>query len=224
MTDNKNSKMNRLALFVFIALTLMGGTATSVKAQNSTDKTDVWVFEASGNKGNTAVISQATSDSQTCSMPGAYNGVQAMFIFLKSNIHYSPEAIQAKIQGDVAIFFTLTKDGTVANSRITKSLCPDLDKEVLEAVKSMPAAEFVEKDRPEVDMDYKITMNFALPDGLSLTEPTVSIAEVETEKLKMSVMKCKKREKENEAMIIIDGAPVEKDTILTKTVITITRD
>lgn len=35
-------------------------------------------------------------------------------------------------------------------------------------------------------------MNFALPDGILLTKPTMSITEVETENLKMTVMKGEK--------------------------------
>ena len=61
--------------------------------------------------------------------------MQAMFAFLKKNINYSSTAIEEKIQGDVIIDFTVTPKGVVANSRITKGLHPDIDKEVLGTLK-----------------------------------------------------------------------------------------
>ena len=112
-----------------------------------------------------------------------------------------------KIQGDVIIDFTVTPKGVVANSRITKGLHPDIDKEVLGTLKKMSVLELSEKDRQKFDTDYKITMNFALPDGILLTKPTMSITEVETENLKMTVMKGEKRN-ETSGTVIVSTASV----------------
>lgn len=133
--------------------------------------------------------------------------MQAMFAFLKKNINYSSTAIEEKIQGNVIIDFTVTPKGVVANSRITKGLHPDIDKEVLGTLKKMSVLELSEKDRQKFDTDYKITMNFALPDGILLTKPTMSITEVETENLKMTVMKGEKRN-ETSGTVIVSTASV----------------
>ena len=73
-------------------------------------------------------------------------------------------------------------------------------------------------------MDYKITIKFALPDDTSLTEPDVSIVEVETEDLKMTLMRGEKKDGVNNATIATYGSSVKDDTILTKTVITTVSD
>lgn len=174
MIDKKNFKMSRLALLVLSTLTLICETATSVRAQGSDNKIKV-------------------STSHRCSATDSHNGMRAMFAFLRENIGYPSKAIEAKMQGDVTVGFTVTKKGAITNSRITKKLYPALDIEVLETVKRMPASEFVEKNGQKVDMDYKITIKFALPDDTSLTEPDVSIVEVETEDLKMTLMRGEKR-------------------------------
>lgn len=189
----KKSEMSGLVLLLFSTLTLIFGITTSVKAQNSDNKKEIGVLKTLGKEDDMVIISQATSDSQSCSTLGSPTGMQAMFAFLEKNINYSSTAVEEKIQGDVIIDFTVTPKGVVANSRITKGLHPDIDKEVLETLKRMPVLELSEKDRQKFDTDYKVTMNFALPDGISLTKPTMSITEVETENLKMTVMKGEKR-------------------------------
>ena len=55
------------------------------------------------------------------------NGMRAMFAFLRENIEYPSKAIEAKMQGDVTVGFTVTKKGAITNSRITKKLYPALD-------------------------------------------------------------------------------------------------
>lgn len=63
-----------------------------------------------------------------------------------------------------------------------------------------------------------------LPDGTSLTKPTVSIVEVETENLKMTLMRGRKKGGANSATIATYSSSVKKDTILTQTVITTISD
>ena len=203
----KKSEMSGLVLLLFSTLTLICGTTTSVKAQSSDNKKEIGVLKTLGKEDNMVIISQAAFDSQACSTLGSPTGMQAMFAFLKKNINYSSKAIEEKIEGDVTIDFTVTSKGAVANSRITKGLHPDIDKEVLGTVKRMPVLELSEKDGQKFDSDYKITMNFALPDGISLTKPTMSIKEVETENLKMTVMKGEKRN-ETSGTVIVSTASV----------------
>ncbi|WP_278707136.1 energy transducer TonB [Bacteroides congonensis] len=204
----KKSEMSGLVLLLFSTLTLICGTTTSVKAQSSDNKKEIGVSKTIGKEDNMVIISQAAFDSQACSTLGSPTGMQAMFAFLKKNINYSSKAIEEKIEGDVTIDFTVTSKGAVANSRITKGLHPDIDKEVLGTVKRMPVLELSEKDGQKFDSDYKITMNFALPDGISLTKPTMSIKEVETENLKMTAMEEEKGKKEKSGTVIVSTASV----------------
>ena len=96
-------------------------------------------------------------------------------------------------------------------------------------------------------------MNFALPDGISLTKPTMSIKEVETENLKMTAMEEEKGKKEKSGTVIVstsvthtepknleatttecksgsyiittrDSSGIKKDAVPTKQVIIMTKD
>lgn len=204
----KKSEMRELVLLLFSTLTLICGITTSVKAQSSDNKKEIGVSKTLGKEEDMVIISQTTYDSQTCSVLGSPIGIQAMFAFLKKNINYSPKAIEEKIQGDLIVDFTVTPKGAVVKSRLTKGLYPDIDKEVLGTIKRMPVLEFSEKDGPKFDRDYKITMNFALPDDISLTKPTMSIKEVETENLKIIVMKEEKGMKEKSDTVIVSTTSV----------------
>lgn len=88
MIDKKNFKMSKLALLVLSTLTLICETATSVRAQGSDNKIKV-------------------STSHRCSATDSHNGMRAMFAFLRENIEYPSKAIEAKMQGDVTVGFTV---------------------------------------------------------------------------------------------------------------------
>lgn len=71
---------------------------------------------------------------------------------------------------------------SIINSRIIKGLCMDLDKEVLQTIKKMPVWKLSEDN-----VDYKIIINFVLPDGCSVLEPRVSVVGIETGSQKFTV-------------------------------------
>lgn len=86
------------------------------------------------------------------------------------------------IQGEIITGFTISKSKKIINSRIIKGLCMDLDKEVLQTIKKMPVWKLSEDN-----VDYKIIINFVLPDGCSVLEPRVSVVGIETGSQKFTV-------------------------------------
>ena len=215
MIDQKKSKTERL-LFCFSILVGLCGVNASIRAQYSMDKTEIRVSNVSVKKSDGVLVSQRTFDSQTCCIPDSCRDLEAMLTFLRENISYPLSAIEEKKQGEVTISFTVTKEGIVANSNITKKLSLAIDREVLQAVKKMP----VLKSGWKVDEDYKITLNFALPDSLSSVKPIVSIVEVETENLKMTLLEREEKEEVNSAIIAVCDSSMKEDTIFMRTVIT----
>ena len=63
---------------------------------------------------------------------------ELLSFFLSRNIKYPTKAIESKIQGRVIVQFVVNKDGSISNAKIVRSVDPDLDKEALRVINSMP--------------------------------------------------------------------------------------
>ena len=196
-----------LGLCLLIAINLFMVLYPSfVKAQNSkADKTKADTIITFKTKDGTVAISQVHSSllaGDVSHIP--QRGIHSIFAYLKENIHYSPKAIENKKQGGIIVDFTMTKEGQIVNSRIINGLCPDLDKEVLRALKEMPGWE------SKRDENYKIIVNFISPDGTSTLVPKVSVIGVETKDRMFSV---KSTDSKNyDPMIIREGPEVKGDS------------
>lgn len=57
---------------------------------------------------------------------------------MSRNIKYPTKAIENKIQGRVIVQFVVNKDGSISGAKIVRSVDPDLDKEALRVINSMP--------------------------------------------------------------------------------------
>lgn len=57
---------------------------------------------------------------------------------MSRNIKYPTKAIESKIQGRVIVQFVVNKDGSISNAKVVRSVDPDLDKEALRVINSMP--------------------------------------------------------------------------------------
>lgn len=121
-------------------------------------------------------------DSIGCDAFCSSTGLHSIFSFLKENIDYQSKAVEMGIQGEIIAGFTISKSKKIINSRIIKGLCMDLDKEVLQTIKKMPVWKLSEDN-----VDYKIIINFVLPDGCSVLEPRVSVVGIETGSQKFTV-------------------------------------
>lgn len=179
------SRVQNLHVWFFSFIALMIVINTPVKAQNSVDTARIKTITTVDAKNDTIVISQIQMDSVASDASCFSRSLHTLFSFLRENINYQLKAIEMQVQGDIIAGFTITKSGRIINSRIIKGLCTDLDKEVLQTIKEMP--EWKLSEDSEDNMDYKITVNFALPDGCSILEPKVSVVGVETANQKLTV-------------------------------------
>ena len=71
-------------------------------------------------------------------MPDFPGGQKELLSFLSRNIKYPTKAIESKIQGRVIVQFVVNKDGSISNAKVVRSVDPDLDKEALRVINSMP--------------------------------------------------------------------------------------
>lgn len=96
------------------------------------------------------------------SFPG---GEQAMYAFLKNNLRYPEMAAQNNIQGRVTVQFVVEKDGSISNVKVVRGKDPDLDKEAVRVVKSMPKFIPGRMNGQSVRVFYTLPVNFKLANG-----------------------------------------------------------
>jgi protein TonB len=68
--------------------------------------------------------------------PAFPSGISGLSKFLNENV--SPSVLEKGVHGRVLASFVVEKDGSLTNFKIIKSVDPDLDKETLRLLKSMP--------------------------------------------------------------------------------------
>ncbi|MDE5900210.1 MAG: energy transducer TonB [Muribaculaceae bacterium] len=71
-------------------------------------------------------------------MPEFPGGTSALYEYLSKNIRYPEQAAQNDIQGRVTVQFVVEKDGSIGEVKVVRSKDPDLDKEAVRVVKSLP--------------------------------------------------------------------------------------
>ncbi len=71
-------------------------------------------------------------------MPRFPGGDIALKNFMAQNLRYPEQAKKNKIEGRVVAIFLVNLEGNIEQVRIAKSVDPELDKEVIRMIKSMP--------------------------------------------------------------------------------------
>ena len=93
--------------------------------------------------------------------PAQYpGGLQAGMQFLAQNIKLPPEIMKLGIQGRVVAQMIIRSDGKVSDVKIIRSLHPDLDKEVVRVLETMPLWVPGKKDGKAVNSQITIPVKF----------------------------------------------------------------
>lgn len=71
-------------------------------------------------------------------LPEFPGGMYRLFKFLKRKVKYPNKARLERTEGKVMVSFVVKKNGSVSNAVIVKSVSPELDKEALRVVNTMP--------------------------------------------------------------------------------------
>jgi TonB family protein len=95
-------------------------------------------------------------------MPEFPGGESELRKFIANNIKYPEVAQQNGIQGRVYVTFVVDKNGEVANARIARGVDPELDREALRVVNSLPQWTPGKQRGKEVNVSYTVPINFAL--------------------------------------------------------------
>ncbi|MGC9355887.1 MAG: TonB family protein, partial [Mariniphaga sp.] len=85
--------------------------------------------------------------------------------FINNSIVYPERARKNGINGTVYVEFVITKSGKVTDAKISRGVDPNLDKEALRVVNTMPPWRPGRKDGKLVDVSYTVPVDFVLKDA-----------------------------------------------------------
>ncbi len=95
-------------------------------------------------------------------MPVFPGGEAALLKYVSEHIRYPAVAQENNIQGRVVVKFVVTKTGAVGKAMVVRSKDPDLDKEALRVVKSLPKFTPGKMNGHAVDVWYTLPITFKL--------------------------------------------------------------
>lgn len=95
-------------------------------------------------------------------MPMFPGGDAALMKFLSSNINYPQVAMENGVQGRVIVQFVVTKNGSVGEVKVIRSVDRDLDKEAIRLCKSLPKFIPGKMNGQEVNVWYTLPITFKL--------------------------------------------------------------
>ena len=95
-------------------------------------------------------------------MPSFPGGKPAIAAYIAKTVKYPGPCLDNKIQGRVVCRFTVTKEGTVKDIVVTKSVDPLLDKEAIRVISLMPKWIPGKHNGARVDAKYTLPVTFRL--------------------------------------------------------------
>ena len=102
-------------------------------------------------------------------MPDFPGGVQALMDYLSKNVRYPAEAHAIGAQGRVIVSFTVKKDGSIADTKVERSVNPYLDKEAMRVIAAMP------KWKPGTQKGEAVRVKYTVPVMFRLTENNTQV-------------------------------------------------
>ncbi|SUB77682.1 energy transducer TonB [Porphyromonas macacae] len=84
-------------------------------------------------------------------------GINEMYKYLRENINYPQIAADNGVQGKVHLGFVVERDGSITQIQVIRGVDPELDKEAIRVVKSMP------KWKPGQQQGRPVRCRFTLP-------------------------------------------------------------
>jgi len=95
-------------------------------------------------------------------MPMFPGGDQALLLYIAEHTNYPEVAKENNIQGKVIVRFCVTSKGTISQVSVLKSVDPELDKEAIRVVESLPAFKPGKQGGQPVPVWYMVPIAFTL--------------------------------------------------------------
>lgn len=96
-------------------------------------------------------------------LPEFPGGMQGLLNYVAKNTKYPQNAVKNKIEGKVIINFIIEKDGSVTNVKPYRGVSPDLDKEAIRVISSLPKWKPGAQHGKPVRTAYTMPIAFKLP-------------------------------------------------------------
>ncbi len=136
------------------------GQISNVDVEGKVDDVPVDFVEPKGIEGGKSSEPLAWADV----MPEFSGGEAKLMAFLRQNIKYPAQAIEADIQGTVVVEFVVEPDGSISNAKVLEGLGGGCSKEALRVVNKMP------KWKPGIQAGNPVRVFFTLPIEFTLDE------------------------------------------------------
>lgn len=95
-------------------------------------------------------------------MPQFPGGEAELMKYIQKNLKYPPVAMENNIQGRVVVRFVVTKTGKIGEVKVARGRDPDLDKEAVRVVKSLPDFIPGKMNGQSVNVWYTLPITFKL--------------------------------------------------------------
>ena len=109
-------------------------------------------------------------------MPSFPGGMRECMMFLGRNIKYPVLAQKAKIEGRVIVQFVVDKDGSISDTKVVRSVSPELDAEALRVVGLMPKWNPGKQRGKAVAVKYTMPIMFSIHKDEPKGEVTYAIS------------------------------------------------
>ena len=96
-------------------------------------------------------------------MPQFPGGEAELLKWISTHIKYPAIAMENNVQGKVVVQFVVTRDGSIGEVKIARGKDPDLDKEAMRVVKTLPKFIPGKMNGQAVNVWYTLPINFKLP-------------------------------------------------------------
>lgn len=97
-------------------------------------------------------------------MPKFPGGDAELYKFISNNLNYPAMAIENNVQGRVVVQFVVTKDGSIGNVKVVRSVDRDLDNEAIRVCKKLPKFIPGKQNGQPVNVWYTLPVTFKLQD------------------------------------------------------------
>lgn len=95
-------------------------------------------------------------------MPKFPGGDAELYKFISNNLNYPAMAIENNVQGKVVVQFVVTKDGSIGNVKVVRSVDRDLDNEAIRVCKKLPKFIPGKQNGQPVNVWYTLPVTFKL--------------------------------------------------------------
>lgn len=95
-------------------------------------------------------------------MPKFPGGDAELYKFISNNLNYPAMAIENNVQGRVVVQFVVTKDGSIGNVKVVRSVDRDLDNEAIRVCKKLPKFIPGKQNGQPVNVWYTLPVTFKL--------------------------------------------------------------